>query len=167
MLYQHTVQQFVKMLNNLDAMLDKAVAVAETRRFDVANLLNARLAPDQFNFIRQVQIACDNAKYSVSRLTGKEAPVHEDNEKTVAEIKARIASVIGYLSTIRPEDFNGFEERQITMIWWNGKQMSGSDYAVQYVVPNFYFHLVTAYAILRHNGVDLGKADYLGELPLH
>ncbi|MBS1971614.1 MAG: DUF1993 domain-containing protein [Bdellovibrionales bacterium] len=166
MLYELTAPQYAKMLQNLNRLLDKGVQLAETKKFDVDVLLNSRLAPDQFNLIRQIQIATDTAKLSVSRLTGKEAPKHEDNEKTLPELKARIESVIQYLNTFKAADFNGAEERKITQPRWEGKYLLGAEYAQQHALPNFYFHVTTAYSILRHNGVDIGKKDYLGDLPL-
>jgi hypothetical protein len=165
MLYDVTVTQFTKMLNNLNHILDKGAMSAEARKFDVDVLLNARLAPDQFNLIRQVQIACDTAKLSASRLAGKEAPVHEDKEKTLPELKARIADVINYLATFKPEDFQGAHERKISQPRWEGKYLTGTEFAIQHAIPNIYFHVTTAYAILRNNGVDVGKKDYLGEMP--
>lgn len=165
MLHELTVVQFTKMLTNLNLILDKAAASAEARKFNLEVLLQARLAPDQFHFIRQVQIACDTAKLGVARLTGKTAPVHEDNETTLAELKARINEVIGFLASVRPEDFAGAEERQISQPRWEGKYLTGVEFAIQHAIPNLYFHITTAYAILRHNGVDLGKKDYLGAMP--
>ncbi len=165
MLYQITVPQFIKMLGNLNRILGKAAAYAETKKFDVDVLLNARLAPDQFNFIRQVQIACDTAKLGVARLTGKDAPVHEDNEKTLPELKARLESVASYLGTFKESDFVGAAERKISQPRWEGKYLTGLEFALQHAIPNLYFHITTAYSILRHNGVDVGKKDYLGEMP--
>ncbi|ARU29151.1 DUF1993 family protein [Cellvibrio sp. PSBB006] len=165
MLYELTVIQFSKMLTNLDLILDKAAAYAEAKKFNSEVLLNARLAPDQFHLIRQVQIACDTAKLGVARLTGKTAPVHEDNETSVAELKARIHDVLAFLSSMNPQDFEGAKERSISQPRWEGKYLTGFEYAVQHAVPNLYFHITTAYAILRHNGVDLGKKDYLGAMP--
>jgi hypothetical protein len=165
MLYESTVPQFVKMLRNLDAMFDKALAQAEAKKFEVDVLLHARLAPDQFDFTRQVQIACDTAKFCVARISGREAPAHEDNEKTVAELRTRIQRVISWLSEVGPQDFQGAAERRISTPRWNGKTMSGAEYALQHGIPNFYFHVTTAYAILRHNGVDVGKKDFLGAMP--
>ncbi len=165
MLHELTVVQFTKMLTNLNLILDKAAASAEARKFNLEVLLQARLAPDQFHFIRQVQIACDTAKLGVARLTGKTAPVHEDNETTLAELKARINEVIGFLASVTPEDFAGAEERQISQPRWEGKYLTGVEFAIQHAIPNLYFHITTAYAILRHNGVDLGKKDYLGAMP--
>ena len=165
MLYELTVIQFSKMLTNLDLILDKAAAYAEAKKFNSEVLLNARLAPDQFHLIRQVQIACDTVKLGVARLTGKTAPVHEDNETNVAELKARIHDVLAFLSSMSPQDFEGAKERSISQPRWEGKYLTGFEYAVQHAVPNLYFHITTAYAILRHNGVDLGKKDYLGAMP--
>lgn len=165
MFYEITVTQYQKVLGNLSKFLDKAAAFAETKKFDVDILLNARLAPDQFNFIRQVQIACDTAKFGAARLTGKEAPTHPDTEKTIAELQARIQSVQAYLATFSPADFQGADDIRITHARWEGKYLTGTEFALQHSLPNIYFHVTTAYSILRHNGVDLGKKDYLGELP--
>lgn len=165
MLYELTVVQFAKMLTNLNLMLDKASAYSEAKKFNVEVLLQSRLAPDQFHFIRQVQIACDTAKLGVSRLTGKTAPVHEDNETTLDELKARIKDVIDYLNTFSPQDFEGAKDRHISQPRWEGKYLTGLEFAIQHALPNLYFHVTTAYAILRHNGVDLGKKDYLGAMP--
>ncbi len=165
MIYDLTVPQFSKMLRNLNAVLEKGAKQAETKKFDVEVLLNARLAPDQFSLIKQVQVACDTAKLAVARLTGKEAPVHADTEKTLAELKTRIESVIGFLNSINKSDFNGAEQRQITTPRWEGKWLTGEEFVVNHALPNLYFHVTTAYSILRHNGVDVGKKDYLGEMP--
>lgn len=165
MFYEINVTQFSKMLTNLTVILDKAAALAESKKIDVEVLLNSRLAPDQFNLIRQVQIACDTAKLSASRLTGKEAPVHEDNEKTLAELKNRMAQVIAYLATFSADDFRGAEERKISQPRWEGKWLTGKEFFIQHAIPNLYFHVTTAYSILRHNGVEIGKKNYLGEMP--
>jgi hypothetical protein len=166
MYYELTVPQYSKTLKNLSAILTKGAQFADAKKFEVSVLLNSRLAPDQFDLTKQVQIACDTAKFSVARLTGKEAPAHADTEKTLAELKTRIDSVVSWLATIKKTDFQGAEERKVTNKWWDGKWMPGSDYVVQHAIPNFYFHVTTAYSILRNNGVDIGKGDYLGELPL-
>ncbi|MCE9625105.1 MAG: DUF1993 domain-containing protein [Deltaproteobacteria bacterium] len=165
MLYDFTVPQFTKMLNNLSRILDKAALFAEEKKFEVEVLLQSRLAPNQFNLIKQVQIACDTAKLGASRLTGKEAPVHEDQEKTLPELKARIASVVAYLATFTEADFQGAEERKVTQPRWEGKYLHGKEFAIQHAIPNLYFHVTTAYSILRSNGVEVGKKDYLGEMP--
>lgn len=167
MFYELSVVQFSKMLKNLDAILDKGAEHAKQKNFDVTVLLNSRLAPDQFNLIRQVQIACDAAKLGVARLTGKveSCPSHPDTETTLEELKARIHSVIAYLETFKPEDFEGAATQVINNKWWGGKTLCGFDFIIQHCMPNVYFHVTTAYAILRHNGVSIGKDDYLGALP--
>lgn len=165
MIYQFTVPQFIKMLNNLSHVLDKGAQFAESKKIEMEVLLNSRLAPDQFNLIRQVQIACDTAKLGTSRLTGKEAPTHDDKEKTLPELKARIESTISYLKTFSENDFKEVNERKVTTPRWEGKYLNGLEFAIQHAIPNIYFHVTTAYAILRHNGVDVGKKDYLGEMP--
>ncbi len=165
MFYEITITQFKKMLQNLSAILDKGSLLAEAKKIEMEVLLGSRLAPDQFNLIRQVQIACDTAKLCASRLTGKEAPVHEDNEKTLPELQARIKSVIGYLNGFSQKDFAGAAERKISQPRWEGKYLNGQEFAIEHAIPNLYFHVTTAYSILRHNGVDIGKKAYLGELP--
>ena len=167
MLFDLTVVQFDKMLANLSALLDKGAAFAESKKIDMAVLLNARLAPDQFNLIRQVQIACDTAKLGAARLSGKadSAPVHPDTETTLAELQARIGAVREYLASFSPADFEGVEQRQISQARWEGKYLTGPEFAVQHALPNLYFHITTAYSILRHNGVEVGKKDYLGPMP--
>ena len=165
MLYQVTVPFFSKTLKNLSHMLDKAQQHADSKKFEVEVLLNSRLAPDQFNFIRQVQIACDTAKLGTSRLTGKEAPKNEDNEKTLPELKARIEQTLQYLASITEKDFAGVESKKITHARWEDKHLTGHDFVFHHALPNLYFHTTTAYSILRHNGVEVGKKDYLGEMP--
>ncbi len=165
MLYAITVTQYCKTLDNLSVFLEKAAQFAELKKIDAEVLLNSRLAPDQFNLIRQVQIACDTAKFGAARLCGKEAPSHPDTEKTLVELLARIKTVQAYLNTFTPQDFNGAEERHITQPRWEGKYLTGIEFAIQHSIPNLFFHVTTAYAILRHNGVDLGKKDFLGAMP--
>jgi len=160
MLYDITVPAAIRALTQLHHCLDKAAAHAEAKKFDFTVLLNSRLAPDQFPLTRQIQIACDTAKLGVSRLTGKDAPVHDDKEATLAEVKARIESVITYLKTFSAADFNGAQARQVTTPRWEGQWLTTTEYATLHILPNLYFHVTTAYAILRHNGVDLGKKDY-------
>ncbi len=163
--YLPSFKQFSKMLTNLNSLLDKALDYSKAKNFDVEVLLNSRLAPDQFNFIRQVQIACDSAKLGASRISGKDAPTHPDTEKTLPELKNRITDVIKYLNTFSETDFAGASERKVTNPRWEGKYLNGPEYFMEHTTPNVYFHITTAYAILRHNGVDVGKKDYLGELP--
>ncbi|MBX3021778.1 MAG: DUF1993 domain-containing protein [Bdellovibrionales bacterium] len=165
MLHDLTVPQFQKMLTNLQKILDKGAAYADAKKFDVNVLMHSRLAPDQFPLIKQIQIACDTAKLACARLTGKDGPVNEDKEQTFQEIRARIDSTLAYLKTLKPADFNGAEEKKISQPRWEGKWLTGSEYVLHHALPNIYFHITTAYSILRHNGVDVGKKDYLGEMP--
>jgi hypothetical protein len=165
-LYDLTVPQLMKMLRNVDAWIVAATAHAERKKFDVNNLLKFRLAPDQFAFDRQVQTVCDNAKLVVARLAEREAPPHADTETTFEQLRARIASVCAYLETFRAEDFTDAETRRISLPWMDGKWMRGDEYVAQFALPNFYFHCSVAYAILRHNGVELGKRDYIGGVPM-
>jgi len=165
MLYELTVPQFTKGLQNLDKLMAKAQAYAETRKFDVENFVQSRLFIDQLNFAKQIQIACDTAKLGVSRMTGKDAPVHDDTKVSFTELRSRIQEVIAYLNTYSATDFNGAEERKITTPRWEDKWLTGKEFALHHAIPNFYFHLTTAYAILRQAGVEVGKKDFLGELP--
>lgn len=165
MLYDITVIQFAKMLKNLDGILAKAIPFAEAKKIEIEVLLNSRLAPDQLNLIRQVQIACDTAKICVSKLTGKEAPIHEDKETTMPQLRNRIAETIAFIISVPEKDFAGTSEKKITTPRWENKYLMGHEYAVQHSIPNMYFHITVAYEILRHNGVEIGKKDYLGALP--
>jgi hypothetical protein len=165
MFYEIMVPQSTKMLRNLKAILAKGAAYAETKKIDMEVLLNSRLAPDQFNLLKQIQIATDTAKLGAQRLTGKDAPKHDDQEKTLAELNKRIDDVIGYLGTLTAKDFTGAAEKHVTTPRWEGKWLTGQEIMLQHVLPNLYFHVTTAYAILRHNGVDIGKKDFLGEMP--
>jgi hypothetical protein len=164
-LYDLTVPQVSKMLRNLDRWMHSAAKHAEAKKFDVNTLVHARLAPDQFAFARQVQTSCDNARFIVCRLTGKDIPSVADTETTFEQLHARIASTLAYLETYKPADFAGAEERKVTLRFLEGKWITGVEYLCQFALPNFYFHVTTAYAILRHNGVDVGKFDYIGDLP--
>lgn len=158
------VLEMKKLLGQINGWLDKAAAHAQTKKYDVNTLLQARLAPDQFPLVRQLQAVCDQAKYAAGRTTGKDMPSHADTEQTVDAIKARIASVIAYLDTFSKNDFESLASRTVTTPRWEGKSMTATDYLVEHAMPNFFFHLTTAYAILRHNGVDVGKRDFLGQL---
>lgn len=155
-------------LNALSAILDKAQAHAEAKRFDPAVLLNTRLFPDMFPLTRQVQIACDQAKNGGARLAGTEPPKHDDNEKTLAELKARIAKTVAFVKTLDAAQIDGAADREITFPLGpqNKGHMKGADYLNHFVLPNFYFHLSTAYGILRHCGVELGKRDFLAGIPM-
>lgn len=155
----------IRGLTNLDAILDKAAAFAEARKIDPAVLLNSRLAPDMFPLTRQVQIACDFAKGMTARLGGVENPKFDDTETSIAELKARIARVLDFVRSVPEAGFAGSEDREITVpAGPNTYTFKGLPYLVGYALPNFHFHLTTAYAILRHNGVELGKRDYIGQV---
>lgn len=164
--YAHTVSQWKKMLQNVERWLDKAEEHAKKKSFDSQVYLGLRLAPDQYPLIRQIQAACDAAKFGAARLAGKEAPSHPDTEQTLSEIRARLAKTIAFLETFSAKDFEGAGDRKIALPFLEGKHLVGDDYLVEMVVPNLFFHLTTTYAILRHAGVDLGKRDYIGNLTL-
>jgi uncharacterized protein len=166
-MYFETLGQFKKTLAQLDKWLEAAAAHATTKSFDPSVYLSLRLAPDQFAFARQVQVACDTAKLAASRLSGKEAPKHADDEQNLDDLRARIKSVLEYLNGFSAADFEGAATRQVTQPRWEGKYMLGADYFLEHALPNFFFHSTHAYAILRHNGVSLGKKDFLGTLSMH
>ena len=152
-----------RMLGNLSNFLDKAAAFAETKKFDATVLLNARLAPDMFTLTRQVQIACDMIKGAAARLSGTEIPKYEDNETTIAELKARIAKTLTFVNGVDAAKFAGSEDRDIVLQARAGElRFKGLNYLRDYALPNMYFHITTTYAILRHNGVELGKPDFIG-----
>jgi len=159
------VPQFSKMLKNIDQWLEKAVAHAAAKKFDANVLLQARLAPDMYPLVNQIQSACDAAKFTAAYLTGKTAPKHPDTETTMEQIRDRIRTVAAHLETYKAEDFAGCEERKVAPPWLQGKWLRGDHYAMQMALPNFYFHVTTAYAILRHNGVNVGKLDFIGPAP--
>ncbi|MGZ8184106.1 MAG: DUF1993 domain-containing protein [Methylobacter sp.] len=162
-LYQASVPVFIRMLENLSSILDKAVAHADAKKIDQAIFVNARLAPDMYPLSRQIQIATDMAKGCAARLAGIEVPSYEDNETTFPELQARIAKTIAFLKSGSADQIDGNEEKTITL-QTHSRELSflGQPYLLNFVLPNFYFHLTTAYAILRHNGVDLGKMDFVG-----
>jgi hypothetical protein len=155
-------------LNALSAILDKAEAFAAAKKVDPAVLLNTRLAPDMFPLIRQVQVATDLAKNGAARLAGVEPPRYEDKETTIAELKARLAKTVAFVKSLDPKQVDAAAGRQITfpLGLTNKGQMQGDDYLNHFVLPNVYFHLAAAYAILRHCGVEIGKQDFLGAIPL-
>ena len=159
-------RQMKKMLTNVEKWLDAATTFAQKKSFDPNVFLTFRLAPDQFAFVRQVQSSCDTAKFAAARLTGKDPPKHPDDEQTIDALKARIRSTVSWLDGITAKDFEGAEKRAITNPRWEGKVMSGADYFHEHAIPNFYFHVTHTFAILRHNGVDIGKKDYLGTLSM-
>lgn len=167
MTHHDAIRIFAKTLRNLEQWMDKAAAHAKARSFEVDVLTQSRLAPDQFPFVRQVQSACDQAKFAAAYLGGKQAPAHPDTEQTFAELRARIEACVGFLDSVQEKDFAGAEERKVSPPWLGGRWLRGDDYLAQVAIPNFFFHATMAYAILRHNGVDLGKMDYIGTLPVN
>jgi hypothetical protein len=165
-MYTAFLGQFKKQLGQISHWIDLAIAHARAEGVDPDSFLELRLAPDQFPLARQIQIACDTAKFAASRLTGIEAPSHPDTEKTLEELRARTKAVIAYLDGFKDSDFADVETRRITQPRWEGKTMSGADYFREHALPNFYFHLTHTYALLRHRGVNVGKRDYLGTLTM-
>jgi len=160
------IRLFEKTLKNLEQWMTKAEEHAKAKSFEVDVLNQARLAPDAYEFVRQVQSACDQAKYAAAYLGNKQAPSHADTEKTFAEVRQRIEKCLGFLESVSAKDLEGGEQRKVAPPWLGGKWLTGEDYLLQAAIPNFYFHATMAYAILRHNGVTLGKMDYIGSLPV-
>ena len=162
-MYQASVPRFVNILGNLSNILDKAQAHVDARKLDTATLTDYRLFPDMLPMKSQVQIACDTAKGVVARLAGVEIPVYEDNEKTLADLKARIAKTIAFIQTVTPGQIDGTEDKDIVVKRRDKEtRYKGMQFLLGHAVPNFYFHVTTTYNILRHNGIEIGKRDYLG-----
>jgi hypothetical protein len=163
-MHSASVPVFVRMLGNMLNWLDKAEAHAAARKFDSVNYLGLRLAPDMLPFSRQIQIATDGAKGCVARLAGIEVPKWEDTEATLADLRARVLKTIDYVQTFSAEQIDGSEAREILLPTRQGDPLrfSGEAFLKHFVLPNFYFHATTTYALLRHAGVELGKRDYLG-----
>ena len=162
-MYQASVPPFIRMLNNLAAILEKAAAHCEAKKIDPAVLIACRLYPDMFAFGKQVQVACDHAKNGAARLTGEEGPAFDNSEKSFPDLIERIRKTIAYLESVKPERIDGTEGMDVVLK--RGQTVNtykGQDYLINRALPNFYFHVTTAYDILRHNGVELGKKDYLG-----
>jgi hypothetical protein len=157
-----TIRQFIRSLKNLDAIIDKATKQAEARKYDVNNFTSARLFPDMLPFIVQIRIACDTAKGTAATLAAVEPPRHEDNETTVAELRGRIGKCVSYLETFRAADFE--KVRGDTVVKHRDKSIAADEYLFGRQIPNFYFHVVTAYDLLRAGGIEIGKSDYLGQL---
>ena len=163
LLYQATVPVFKQTLGALDALIDKAAVHATAHKIDPAVLLASRLRPDMLPFVRQTQIVCDNAKNMTGRLAGGEVPRFEDNESTFDQVKARIAKTLDYIATVNAGDIEAGADREIVFpVGPNKMKMKGADYIFHFALPNFYFHFTTAYGILRYNGVEIGKRDFLG-----
>jgi hypothetical protein len=162
-MYQASVPRFINALNNLSAILDKAQAHVDAKKLDEATLTSFRLFPDMLPMARQILIATDTAKGLAARLAGVDIPVYEDTEKTLGELKARIAKTVAYLQTFRPEQIDGTEDKEIVIKRGDKEtRYTGMQFLLGHAVPNVYFHITTAYNILRHNGVEIGKRDYLG-----
>jgi hypothetical protein len=166
-MYHLVVRQFAATLRNLDRILSKAESYAKTRGFDVDNFTSARLAPDMLPLVVQIRIACDSAKAAAAGLAGVQAPRHEDDEKTFEDLHGRIAKVLSFLDGLTEADFaKTSPDTKIKVPGPSGKALRANDFLIARQIPNFHFHVVTAYNILRQGGVDVGKRDYLGELPL-
>lgn len=161
--FEITVPQFILTLKSLKNLLHKAHTHAEKRHIDMSVLLSTRLAPDQFALGKQIEIACDVARFCVARLTGIEADQYNEEPKTYSDLLHRIDQTIHFMQKIEPNQFAGYEQRKVTYPWYPGHYLDGHNYLVQHALPDFYFHVTTAYGILRFSGVDVGKADYLGE----
>jgi hypothetical protein len=165
-MFYRVVLQCAQNLKNLETCLDKAEQHAAAKKFDVNVLMTSRLAPDQQHFIYQVQSACDYVKGAAAWLSGQTPPKHEDTEQTIGELRERIRKTIAFVDSVKEAQYAGASERKVSLSWAPGKVIGGLDYLLQMTIPNTYFHITTAYAILRHNGVDVGKMDYLGSIKL-
>lgn len=162
-MYQASAPRFVNILGNLSTILDKAQAHCDAKKIDVTILTSYRVFPDMLPMTKQVQIACDTAKGLMARLAGVEAPAYEDNEKTIAELKARIAKTIAYVQGFSATQIDGTEDKAIVVKRGDKEtHYKGMQFLLGHAVPNIYFHVTTTYNILRHNGVEIGKRDYLG-----
>lgn len=165
-MYYPIIHQFSQALKNIEVWLDKAEQHAAAKKFDVGVLMTSRLAPDMREFIYQVQSACDYVKGAAAGLSGQTPPRHEDNEQTIEEVRARIRKTVAFAESVAEGQYTGAGDRKVSLSFApQGKAIGGEDYLLQIAIPNIYFHLTTAYAILRHNGVDIGKRDFLG--PIH
>ena len=166
-MYYLAIRQFAFTLRNLDAILAKAQQFAQARKFDVNNFCNARLFPDMLPFVFQIRIACDQAKNAAAKLSGREPPRHEDNETTFEELRGRIAKCLAYLDGFTAQDFEKTTpDTVIGLPRPAGKGLRADDYLLSRQIPNFYFHVTTAYDLLRHGGVEIGKTDFFGPLGL-
>jgi uncharacterized protein len=162
-MHSASVPIFLRLFDNLGHWLDKAEAHAVAKKFDPQVYLSARLAPDMLPFTKQIQIACDGAKFGVSRLAGIEAPKFDDNEASLAELRERVRATVEFIRSVPAGQIDGTEDKDVTIPRHDGTMtMKGEAYLKHFVLPNFYFHMTTAYALLRHNGVELGKKDFLG-----
>jgi hypothetical protein len=164
-MYYQAISQCTQMLRNLESWLDKAEEHAGVKAFDVGVLMTDRLAPDMKPFTYQIQSACDYVKAAAAWLSGQTPPKHEDTEQTIDDVRARIRKTIAFTESVTEAQYADAAERKVSLSWAPGKVLGGKDYLLQMTIPNVYFHIATAYAILRHNGVDIGKMDFLG--PIH
>jgi hypothetical protein len=163
-MYYPIIKRCIQALKNLEIWLDKAEQHAAVKGFDVRVLLTSRLAPDMKDFIYQVQSACDYTKGAAAWLSGQKPPRHEDNEQTIDEVRARIRKTVDFAKSVKEAQYADAGERRVSLSWGQGKLIGGEDYLLQVAVPDVYFHVSMAYAILRHNGVDIGKMDFLGPI---
>src|ERR1700691_5501739 len=164
-MYYQVISQCTQNLKNLETCLDKAERYAAAKKFDVGVLMTSRLAPDMKDFTYQVQSACDYVKAAAAWLSGQAPPKHEDNEQTIDEVRARIRKTVAFAESVTEMQYAGAAARKVSLSWVPGKVLGGEDYLLQMTIPNVYFHIVMAFAILRHNGVDVGKMEFLG--PIH
>jgi hypothetical protein len=165
-MYYQLMLQCTQTLKHLETCLDKAEQHAAAKKFDVGVLTASRLAPDMKDFIYQVQSACDYVKAGAAWLSGQTPPKHEDNEQTIDELRARIRKTVAFAESVKEAQYAGASERKVKLSWAPGKIIGGEDYLLQMTIPNTFFHIAMAYAILRHNGVDVGKMDFLGPINL-
>ena len=163
-MYYRMISQCAQALKNIEPWLDKAEQYAAAKKFDVSVLMTSRLAPDMQPFIYQVQSACDYVKGAAAWLSGQTPPKHEDNEQTIDEVRARIRKTVAFTESVKEAQYAGASERKVSLSWMPGKVIGGEDYLTQITIPNLFFHVSMAYAILRHNGVDVGKMDFLGPM---
>ena len=165
-MYYQAISQCTQMLKNLESWLDRAEEYAGAKKFDVGVLMTGRLAPDMKPFIYQVQSACDYVKAAAAWLSGQTSPKHEDNERTIDELRDRIRKTVAFAESVKESQYADARERKVKLSWAPGKVIGGEDYLLQMTMPNTFFHIAMAYAILRHNGVDVGKMDFLGSINL-
>jgi uncharacterized protein len=165
-MYYKVISQCTQSLKNLEVFLDKAEQYAAAKKFDVSVLMTTRLAPDMQPLIYQVQSACDYLKAGAARLSGQTPPKHEDTEKTISELRARIRKTVIFAESVKEEQYEGASDRKVNVSWAPGKVIAGEDYLLEITIPNLYFHIAMAYAILRNNGIDVGKMDFLGSIDL-
>ena len=163
-MYYQVVSQCVQSLKTVEVLLDKAEQHAAAKKFDVGVLMTSRLAPDMKDFIYQVQSACDYVKAAAAWLSGQTPPKHEDNEQTLEELRARVRKTVNFAESVREAQYEGAEDRKVSLSWAPGKVIGGEDYLLQITIPNVYFHIAMTYAILRNGGVDVGKMDFLGPM---